>query len=126
MPGMSRRRGVDGKARKMKEHRDEIFIHLQPWNRNIAVLVKRTILLGAGGLQHLTASGFKDVPPGREPDEPTIAIDSAAAQQLANALWFAGFRPEVSSSVNGELAAKDNHIHDLRALVFKGEVNPKP
>jgi len=110
----------------MRECRDEIFIHQQPWNRNIAVLIKRTILTGEGRQQHLTASGFKDVQPFCEPDEPTIAIDEECAQRLANALWFAGFRPEVSSSVNGELAAKDNHIHDLRALVFKGEVNPKP
>ena len=118
--------GGDGKARKMKEYRDEIFIHQQPWNRNIAVLVKRTILTGEGGQQHLTASGFKDVKAFYEPDEPTIAIDADAAQQLVDALWFAGFRPQVSSSVNSELAAKDNHIHDLRALVFEGKVNPKP
>ena len=113
----------------MRNNKDEIILHRQPWNRNIAVFIKRTVFSDRGieaETQALTLQGFEKIGLHGVPPEPTVAIEDEAAQQLINSLWFMGYRPEITSSLNGELAAKDAHIHDLRSLVFKDKVEPKP
>ncbi|HTI72907.1 MAG TPA: hypothetical protein VMF06_23240 [Candidatus Limnocylindria bacterium] len=49
---------------------------------------------------------------------PTVTIDSTAAQSLMDGLWECGFRPAQGSGSAGSLAATQNHLADMRAIVF--------
>jgi hypothetical protein len=54
------------------------------------------------------------------PDEAqrdTLIITPEAAQQLAETLWAAGFKPRAAEPAHGELAAVRDHRDDLRKLV---------
>lgn len=62
----------------------------------------------------------------RNPD-PSVAvqpeitrIDSSAAQRLMDDLWDAGVRPTEGAGSAGQLAAVQNHLGDMRRIVFCG------
>ncbi len=56
-------------------------------------------------------------PEGQSTD-PTVALNPVEAQGLFDALWHAGLRPSSKEHVNGVVAAKDDHIKDLRRVLF--------
>ena len=54
---------------------------------------------------------------------PFLYLGEGAAQVLMDDLWNAGLRPTRKWAEDATLAAKDEHLHDLRRLVFGGDGN---
>ena len=52
--------------------------------------------------------------------EPTLQIDNSGSdlQYLFNALWEFGFRPPERARKDDILSAKDDHLDDLRKILF--------
>jgi hypothetical protein len=50
---------------------------------------------------------------------PFVRLGKEQAQQLADALWEAGIRPIGASGSQGQLAAVQGHLNDMRAIVAK-------
>ena len=59
-----------------------------------------------------------DVPEG-EYMEPTMVLDTHAAQELIDSLWDCGLRPTEGSGSAGQLASVQYHLEDMRRIVFK-------
>lgn len=55
---------------------------------------------------------------GEIPHSP-IQLDPTTAQQLMDSLWDCGLRPSEGSGSAGAMLATQNHLEDMRALVFK-------
>jgi len=51
--------------------------------------------------------------------EPFISIDFSGAQILIDSLWECGIRPSEGTGSAGSLAATENHLKDMRAIVSK-------
>ena len=51
--------------------------------------------------------------------EPAVQIDPGMAQKLMEGLWACGIRPRAGQGSVGQLAATENHLDDMRALVSK-------
>lgn len=50
---------------------------------------------------------------------PFMEIDTGTAQQLMDELWNCGLRPTEGTGSAGAMAAVQEHLKDMRALVFK-------
>lgn len=65
---------------------------------------------------------LKEVPEGiHSTPAPTFSIMPNEAQQLMDALWDCGLRPSEGSGSAGAMKATQNHLQDMRKLVFKDE-----
>jgi hypothetical protein len=53
--------------------------------------------------------------------EPSLEIDTTAAQSLMDDLWECGIRPTEGSGSAGALAATERHLADMQRLVFKNK-----
>ncbi len=55
--------------------------------------------------------------------DPTIKLTNSEAQGLFDALWEVGLRPQGTANVDGVVAAKNEHLADLRKVLvsFLGE-----
>jgi hypothetical protein len=51
--------------------------------------------------------------------EPSISLSEITAQRLMDQLWNCGFRPTEGTGSAGALAATQQHLADLRKIVFK-------
>lgn len=67
--------------------------------------------------QILTSTGWEEVEPG-DYASPSYLMERDSAQELANALWSAGFRPEQSKQAQGAYEAQGQHLADMRAIAF--------
>jgi len=104
-------------------NRDEISIQRDVMCRGFRVYVSKY----TEGKRHvLQGDKFEKDEAFGGPIDSSLMISNDNAQELIDWLWSSGLRPAVSRSITGELAAKDDHIADLRALVFKGKIEPKP
>lgn len=56
--------------------------------------------------------------------EPCVRLQQNEAQQLFDLLWKEGYRPKDGTGNAGHIKAMDNHLQDMRKLVF--EVTGKP
>jgi hypothetical protein len=65
----------------------------------------------------LASTGWKEVEAG-DYTSPSYLMERDAAQELANALWSAGFRPEQSKQSQGAYDAQGQHLADMRAIAF--------
>lgn len=52
---------------------------------------------------------------------PFLSLVTDEVQGLMDALWAAGVRPSIRGSVDSVVAAKDDHIGDLRKVIFGKE-----
>lgn len=52
---------------------------------------------------------------------PTFQLDFDAAQSLLDALINCGMRPTKLANPSGEIARINDHLHDMRRLVFKDQ-----
>lgn len=52
---------------------------------------------------------------------PTFKLDMDAAQCLMDDLWNCGLRPTEGTGSAGALKAVENHLQDMRKLLFKKE-----
>lgn len=53
--------------------------------------------------------------------EPTLKLDDREAQQLMDELGRCGVKPSDGTDSTGALKATQNHLEDMRKLVFKGQ-----
>ena len=62
------------------------------------------------------------------PFPPTFILDNKAAQELMDDLWSCGLRPTEGTGSAGAMAAVQEHLADLRRLVFDHDyhVDKKP
>lgn len=67
--------------------------------------------------QILTSTGWEDAEAGLY-TAPSYLMERIAAQELANSLWSAGFRPEQSKQAQGAYDAQGQHLADMRAIAF--------
>lgn len=64
-------------------------------------------------------------PPLYEYAPPTLRIGRNEAQSLIDELWTIGIRPTEGSGSAGAMAAVQEHVSDLRRLVFDHEITPR-
>lgn len=56
---------------------------------------------------------------------PAMLLEQEEAQRFIDELWNAGLRPTEGTGSAGSLAATQRHLDDMRALVFKGKIEPQ-
>lgn len=92
---------------------------LDPWSRAIALRLgwKRS----DGSLDVVTDLMVKhyESTDGCLAVDPFVTLCPTEAQQLMDELWRCGIRPVEGHGSVGQLAATENHLHDMQALVFR-------
>ena len=66
--------------------------------------------------QILTALTFRTVASSVRSDG--VTVPTAMLQSVINAMWDAGFRPDGYGDIKESLKAKDDHLRDMRRIVF--------
>lgn len=69
----------------------------------------------------------EDDVPTATPVEPSLELSRATMQNLMTELWRLGYRPVGHDfrSTDGEVRALNEHMQDLRRLVFRLDVEPR-
>lgn len=57
---------------------------------------------------------------------PMLAMNPQQAQLLIDSLWQVGFRPTQGKQSEGQVAAIEKHLADMRAITFAQLNTPKP
>ena len=57
---------------------------------------------------------------------PMMQLQAGQAQLLIDALWDVGLRPTQGKQSEGQVAATERHLHDMRAIVFEKLKVQKP
>lgn len=101
----------------------QIRIHLaqQPYHLGIDVLIRSTDGLTVADplrLRRYTAAEFEEAVASQSL-KPTVRIQYSAAQELMDQLWSMGLRPNQKVGYEGQLAATQAHLEDMRRLVFR-------
>lgn len=55
--------------------------------------------------------------------QPTVTLNQVEAQQLFDELWRHGFRPNDGSGNSGHIGAINEHLQDMRRLVFDEDID---
>lgn len=106
-----------------------------PWNGNVEVFLGLVDRSGKRfNLKPLPDSSLEDPGDLLDPVEsdfvargPTLTLGTSEAQALLDSLYHAGLRPTYGSDAAGVVAAKDEHIQDLRRVAFgRDEVEHGP
>jgi len=69
---------------------------------------------------------FEQVEEGIEPPFEPVRLEPEAAQMLMDSLWMSGIRPTEGAGTAGSIRAVENHLQDMRAIVFDKLKTPKP
>jgi hypothetical protein len=69
---------------------------------------------------------FEGEPEDVEARPPMLQLHPPQAQLLIDALWDVGFRPTQGKQSEGQVAATEHHLNDMRAIVFAKLQVPKP
>lgn len=80
--------------------------------------------VGGDSFVHSATGERVKMEPGVMMVAPTFSIQQDMAGDLVGQLLKMGVRPEGKAAPQDLLDAKDAHLRDLRALVFKGKVEP--
>lgn len=87
---------------------------LRDWGCRIGFLIGRA----NNGPQEVASLVWRESSPMKiEPE--TFSLDTEAAQSLMDQLWACGIRPTEGRGSAGALAATQNHLEDMRRLVFE-------
>lgn len=70
-------------------------------------------------LSILTDAVFKEVEDGLLFEPSPLRLDETAAQNLMDSLWDSGVRPTAGAGSAGAMRAVENHLNDMRAIVFE-------
>lgn len=75
--------------------------------------------VGMNGSQRVLGKPVQFGPPNNsDPNPPTMRLDPQDAQLLMDQLWNCGVRPTEGTGSAGALAAKDEHLQDMRRIAF--------
>ena len=87
-----------------------------PWSGNIEMLIAAVDSRGDTNwfADPLT---MRERPTG-EIITPTITLDTTAAQELMDNLWYCGLRPSEGTGSAGSLKATQDHLADMRKIAF--------
>jgi len=89
----------------------EFFIEQpQPWSRHIRVHIKSE--------DYIAKPMEYTKPPEGKMTPPCFELTNIAAQNLMDALWQAGFKPSEGTGSAGAMKATQDHLSDMRKLVF--------
>ena len=94
--------------------RVEVKAVKREWADGISILMREKIPQGWAYAQPITMQ-YQEEP---LIVEPTLTITYSAAQALMDDLWQAGLRPSEGSGSAGSLKATQEHLADMRKLVF--------
>lgn len=99
----------------------EVRAHLQPWNDWIELLILQRVW--GDGRRYAVAKPIEmaTLEEGAYIVEPSLRLTREAAQQLMDNLWQCGLRPTEGAGSAGALAAVQEHLKDMRRLVFTNE-----
>lgn len=104
-------------------NRFEVFARRANWAREIELVFMQLTHLEDGGIVQSVALPLtmKDLPSNAwaQQMEPTVRIHQDAAQQLMDELWQCGLRPSEGTGSAGQLKAVQDHLADMRKLVFE-------
>lgn len=89
----------------------ELRAFAQPWGRTVGFVVWR------GRKSFAIDFTLRELDPGVEPRN-IFSLDYEHAQTLIDDLWRAGLRPTEGTGSAGAMAAVQEHLKDLRRLVF--------
>lgn len=103
----------------MSEFRN-FYVERSPWNNYIRVCCSSHRYELGGKAVRIVAKEPEWVEvEGGILDQPTMMkVSEAEAQQLMDALWSAGLRPTEGRGSAGAMAAVQEHLADMRRLVF--------
>lgn len=112
----------------MYHHRLQIRAWGAPWKRAVDLVIARQVA-GESNFREILVPGEADglVTPdvfewrstsAAELPQATATIEDGNAQQLMDDLWAAGLRPTEGSGSAGALAATQEHVADLRKVLF--------
>lgn len=85
-----------------------------PWDERVRILVTRH---EQGKPRQVAALQFVDVPEGG-PVDGAAELDHDEAQELMDTLWACGLRPTQGKQSEGQVAAIERHLADMRAIAF--------
>jgi len=94
----------------------EIMAKREEWDYGIS-LYARQVTVGHGMViaQPMALKSHK----AGQPAQPFIKLEIQQAQQLIDELWQCGLRPSEGTGSAGSLKATENHLSDMRKIVFK-------
>lgn len=87
----------------------------EPWNASIGFLVIVEDDKGNRAFGHNVLMKTKE---DGEAISPTFSLSRDAAQRLMDDLWNCGIRPTEGTGSAGSLKATENHLEDMRKIVF--------
>ena len=94
----------------------EMMARRDDWQWGISLFARQvTVGMGQTVAQPLVFS--KHEPEGSQV-EPFMRLDIEAAQKLMDELWQCGLRPSEGTGSAGSLKATENHLDDMRKIVF--------
>ena len=97
----------------------QMYIEWEHWYSNISVYAK---IKGQSCYAKPVEFEWKDIEPGEATDhEPMMQLSKYNAQLLMDGLWQCGIRPTEQVGSVGQLKATQDHLEDMRRLVFKGD-----
>jgi hypothetical protein len=85
-----------------------------PWGDDVELLV----FCVENGKRFVASPPTMQPVPSGQTQEATLVMNKTSAQVLMDDLWNAGVRPTDGSGSAGSLKATQNHLADMRAIVF--------
>jgi hypothetical protein len=96
-------------------------IQSSPWNGDIECALFHKTGQDIAVVEPLS---FRNIERGYRISEPTFRMSYDEAQMLMDELYRAGLRPTEARSSAGQLQAMENHLNDMRRLVFEQFTKP--
>lgn len=105
----------------MTESNIRALVHRDDYSEGFKFLLE-DISFGKNPRRVVTALTFEERKAGTYL-QPSFTLDEEQAQALFNAMWLAGLRPKDGTGNSGHVEALNNHLQDMRKLVFERKTN---
>ena len=98
-------------------HDIEFLVKHEHWNYGISLYARQL----TEGVKQAVAQPlvFKDEPMDMYTPHPIITLSPDQAQSILDQLWGCGVRPSDGSGSTGQLKATQDHLADMKKIVFK-------
>ena len=91
----------------------EIRVMFEPWYAGYSVMIRQGDAIATSMTMEKMEEG--------QLMGPTTRLDRKEVQLLMDDLWHCGVRPSEGTGSTGQLKATENHLKDMRQLVFNKE-----